>query len=298
MGLNYTDLLLLEEAARETGPVQSILTIGRLNLYLHPREVQYLAEARPGSMAGYSWASYCEPYLKRLLGAATIQALDFSDYEGADIIHDMNLALPSDMDQRFDIVIDGGSLEHIFNFPTAVLNVMRMAKVGGHVLISNPSNNLCGHGFYQFSPELMFRVLSPTNGYSMTKMLLTEHDFAHVERTPERQAVIVRDPKDVGRRALITAGRPTLVRSLAKKTAHIEAFPQPPQQSDYAEAWAKGTASADPSGGRIKSIGRVIYRSLMPARILRRVDNYRNRYNLTNRAFFTPYAASRRPPRV
>jgi hypothetical protein len=28
-----------------------------------------------------------------------------------------------------------------------------------------PANNQMGHGFYQFSPELFFRVFSQENGY-------------------------------------------------------------------------------------------------------------------------------------
>ena len=56
------------------------------------------------------------------------------------------------------MVIDGGLLEHVFDFPTAIRNCMRMVRQGGHLILNLPVNNFPGHGFYRFSPELVFRV--------------------------------------------------------------------------------------------------------------------------------------------
>ena len=53
----------------------------------------------------------------------------------------------------------------IFNFPVAIRNLMRMAKVGGQVFLTTPANNFCGHGFYQFSPELAYRIFALENGF-------------------------------------------------------------------------------------------------------------------------------------
>ena len=58
---------------------------------------------------------------------------------------------------QFNLAIDGGALEHVFNFPVAVANLMRLVKVEGAVYTQNPCNGLAGHGFCQFSPELMYR---------------------------------------------------------------------------------------------------------------------------------------------
>lgn len=53
---------------------------------------------------------------------------------------------------QFDLVIDGGTLEHVFSLPVAVANLMFLARKGGHILSANLANKLCGHGFYQFTP--------------------------------------------------------------------------------------------------------------------------------------------------
>jgi 2-polyprenyl-3-methyl-5-hydroxy-6-metoxy-1,4-benzoquinol methylase len=89
----------------------------------------------------------------------------------ASIIHDLNKPVPKELEERFDVVLDGG-LEHVFDFPQAIENAMRMTKIGGHLILETPANNLCGNGFYQFSPELFFRVLDSGNGFELERLYL------------------------------------------------------------------------------------------------------------------------------
>jgi 2-polyprenyl-3-methyl-5-hydroxy-6-metoxy-1,4-benzoquinol methylase len=105
---------------------------------------------------------YAEPLLE-MLGAKEIVSIDASAYEGCSIVHDMNQPISEHLKARFDLVLDSGSLEHVFNFPVAIKNCMEMVRLGGYLVTMNPANNCPGHGFYQFSPELFFRVLSETN---------------------------------------------------------------------------------------------------------------------------------------
>ncbi|MDR1149764.1 MAG: class I SAM-dependent methyltransferase, partial [Spirochaetaceae bacterium] len=81
-------------------------------------------------------------------GAVTVDSIDYSDYEGASIVHDMNLPVPGHLKEKYDCVWDGGALEHVFNYPTAIKNCMDMVKIGGHLILETPCNNQCGHGFY------------------------------------------------------------------------------------------------------------------------------------------------------
>jgi len=83
-------------------------------------------------------------FWRECIGAETIEAMDFSPYEGAMHIQVMNEPVPDKLVERFDAVIDGGSLEHIFNFPVAVSNLMRMAKVGGRVFMVDTCEQLSG----------------------------------------------------------------------------------------------------------------------------------------------------------
>ena len=72
---------------------------------------------------------YAEEFLS-ILGAKDLFAVDASDFEGAQIIHDMNRQIPDVLDSSFDVVLDGGTLEHIFNLPAALGNATRMVRLG------------------------------------------------------------------------------------------------------------------------------------------------------------------------
>ena len=62
----------------------------------------------------------------------------------------LNQPLSADLEEAFTAVVDCGSLEHVFDFPAAVRNCMRMVAVDGHSLSVTPADNWAGHGFYQF----------------------------------------------------------------------------------------------------------------------------------------------------
>jgi len=43
--------------------------------------------------------------------------MDYSDYEGAEIILDPNNIVLQEYHEKFDVVFDGGTCEHVFNVP-------------------------------------------------------------------------------------------------------------------------------------------------------------------------------------
>src|SRR5262249_13637464 len=125
-----------------------------------------------------------------LLGAREVASMDFSTYESASIIHDLNDPIPESLRRRYSLVYDGGTLEHVFNIYQALKNTMEMVAPGGHLLQASVANNFMGHGFWQFSPEMLFRAFSADNGYRVEAMLLHE-------RTPGGQWYLVSDPDEV-----------------------------------------------------------------------------------------------------
>ena len=134
------------------------------------------------------------------------------------------------MKRRFTVVFDGGSLEHIFNFPVAIRNCMEMVQCNGHFIGIVPCNNYMGHGFYQFSPELFFRIFTEENGFKMEKMIL-------YETSPMARWYQVFDPQEIGRRVEVRTRRNTLLIIQARKVAVKSLFTTTPQQSDYAAIW-------------------------------------------------------------
>jgi len=172
---------------------------------------------------------YCDAFLQ-LLGARELVTVDRSDFEGATLLHDLNLPFPEHLKESFDLVIDGGTLEHVFNYPAALSNCLELLRVGGHFLTITPAAGLMGHGFYQFSPELFFRIFSEERGFRLRKLVIfdcTKSDAPFYE---------MQDPALQGERSASPLGV-IMMAVLAEKIAHPPAVLEPPQQSDYAAIW-------------------------------------------------------------
>ena len=175
---------------------------------------------------------YAEPFFE-LLGATEIASIDASSYEGASLIHDLNDPIPGDWKGRFTAVVDGGSLEHVFDFPRALRNATELLAVGGHFLSIAPANNFMGHGFYQFSPELYFRVFVPANGFRLRVMLIQSC-------SSRSRWYRVLDPESVRGRVELQNALPTLIYVLAQKVDEKPFLTLRPQQSDYSAVWQAG----------------------------------------------------------
>jgi len=181
---------------------------------------------------------YAEAFLG-VLGAREPQSMDATAYEHASLVHDLNQPIPSELGGRFDVVLDGGTLEHVFNFQTALLNAMRMVKVGGRLILNAPANNYFGHGFYQFSPELFFRVLNQENGFQMERMVAIEYG-------PRRRWYEVLDPDLIRDRTPLVNSYMVLLYVQARKVSDGPARLHTPQQSDYRALWKANAAAPAP----------------------------------------------------
>lgn len=89
------------------------------------------------------------------LGFDTVDSLDYSDFEGSTFVWDLNTPIPKGMMDSYDLVFDGGTTEHVFNLPIALMNIGSMCKPHGFVIHAVPVNNWPDHGFYMFSPTLL-----------------------------------------------------------------------------------------------------------------------------------------------
>lgn len=98
------------------------------------------------------------------LGFPGMESLDFSAYEGATVVHDLNMPVPDSLHGQFDFIFDGGTIEHVFDVPAALRNVFHMLKPGGRFVSFNGMNGWPAHGIYQFNPELVWTFWARTAG--------------------------------------------------------------------------------------------------------------------------------------
>lgn len=245
MGVNQHDVSFLLAARRLGVSYEKTLTIGRQWLFATPAEL-IAGHRSAGVTLDRSTAERLvhegEPFAESVfahLGAQAVDSLDASSYEASTIVHDLNVPLPDRLHGRYSVVFDGGTLEHVFNFPQALKNCMQAVQVGGHFLTITPANSLLGHGFYQFSPELYFRALTHDNGYEIKTVLVrAAHNWARWRQ--------VADPERVGARVASSGPWPTFLCVLARRTSDVEPFTQWPQQSDYVTVWGGGTVAMSP----------------------------------------------------
>lgn len=255
MGLTYHDVKQLWTAGQDGASFEKTLMIGRQQLYLHPREVNDLRKlAGKTVLDGFKFGEYADPFLLDALGAKCVDVLDNSAYEGANIVRDMNVPIPDELGGQYDAVIDGGSIEHIFNVHVSVSNLLRLVKVGGRVFITIPANNLCGHGFYQFSPEFAFRIFSPDNGFELEKISFLVGKFPGMELVPVRATYSVADPQTVGGRVGLFSKNPVLLSVQARKVEDVVPFRRAPQQSDYVTAWDGKQGARSSTRAKLKQL--------------------------------------------
>jgi SAM-dependent methyltransferase len=93
----------------------------------------------------------------KLLGFAECRAADVSSFESADYLFDLNDPdVPAQLRESFDVVVDSGTLEHVFHVPNALANIFKLLRPGGRIIHISPSSNHVDHGFYMFSPTLFY----------------------------------------------------------------------------------------------------------------------------------------------
>jgi len=219
-------------------------------------------------------SGYVESFLRKI-GAETVQSVDATDYEGATDQYDLNGGLPGHFRCRFGSVIDGGTLEHVFNLPAALKASMNAVKVGGYFFSFTQCNNAMGHGFYQLSPEFFYRTLSDRNGFQLHDMFLAEGSFGKVPWFR------VADPGAIGRRVELVNDVQSYLLVAAQRIRDTPIFNEWPQQSDYAAAW--GRKSPDRNFDRITRTS-LNPREYMPSVLKRLVRLWR----LISRRRFAP----------
>jgi hypothetical protein len=248
MGLVTSRLRLLLQAKKDGVNFNSILTLGHQKININKKKLNYLKNEFKLNQEivddfDTDNRSFNNTFLKRILNVKNLSVMDYSDYQGANILHDLNYPIPETLEESFDVVIDGGTLEHIFNFPVAIENCMKMVRVGGSVFIFSMANNHCGHGFYQFSPELFFRIFDNNNGFETKSIALMRHPFPGAELSERQDCYKVIDPAILKRRNSLVSNSPLGIMVHAIKTKKIKIFRVYPFQSDYSNTWEEYNTS-------------------------------------------------------
>ncbi|MEQ9304209.1 MAG: hypothetical protein RJQ14_09860 [Marinoscillum sp.] len=81
--------------------------------------------------------------------------LDISDYEGANIIFDLNKPITPELQNRFDFVFTGGCHDNIHDPKSVLVNGAKMLKTGGRIMHYEAAQGLTGAYLY-FTAEWFY----------------------------------------------------------------------------------------------------------------------------------------------
>jgi SAM-dependent methyltransferase len=246
MGFELNTALFLQQAHADGCSFTRTATLGHQTLFLRYDAIR--AHFPALDAVALDRERYADRLLREAFGAHEVTSFDASDFEGATVVHDMNRPIAAEWHGRFDAVIEMGSLEHIFNFPVAIENLMRITAVGGRLFIVTPANNHFGHGFYQFGTDLFYRLLCAANGFEIERAYAFEHRYFGPEMGACGPWHEARDPAVVGVRPIVIGENPMLLMIRARRIAVEAGVLTIPQQSDYSAMW-KGHADSAPAPG-------------------------------------------------
>lgn len=160
-----------------------------------------LVEAGRADGLQASW-DIAKVFWHTFLAPASISAIDFA---GSAIAQRLDLNLPIDLGQRFDIVHNAGTLEHVFDIAQAFRNIHNLTRPGGVMIHHAPFVGWVDHGFYALQPTL-FWDLAEANGYHVAVMAYAEVKPPKLVSLATREAVLelARDGR-IGRNANLAA---------------------------------------------------------------------------------------------
>ncbi|MFQ5896858.1 MAG: hypothetical protein ACE5JN_01230 [Candidatus Methylomirabilia bacterium] len=190
MGLTVTTLRLIIRSVAELERRESVLTYGIQDVYatydelkraFHGMRQPYEEVGKSDRKLSSSRLFQERPFARnrgnvdasvlfRMLGFARYASLDLLDLDGPPTIrHDLNNPIPRDWEATQDLVVDAGTIEHIFDIKTALCNTARLVRERGMVIHASPVL-WYDHGFYGINPTLLvdfysangFRILDTT----------------------------------------------------------------------------------------------------------------------------------------
>jgi hypothetical protein len=172
--------VLLAESARRPLAGQ-VLVLGRQVVFPSPRDIVRLGRRFGRRLVIPEHDGVVLPsgrmsdrMLLSMLGFSDVTALDASPFEGAELVHDLNQPIGPDHRGRYDLVLDSGTIEHVFDQRAALANIHAALRTDGRVVHISPTHNYLDHGFYTFSPTF-FADWYQTNGWRIERLALIRH---------------------------------------------------------------------------------------------------------------------------
>ena len=109
--------------------------------------------------------------LFKMLDFSEVTSLDAFVNDNPTITHDLNTPIPREYHEKYDLIVDYGCLEHIFNVKQSIQNLVEMLKPNGVIFLYLPMLGWHNECFHNFQPPLFFDLFS-ANGFDEMRLFL------------------------------------------------------------------------------------------------------------------------------
>lgn len=122
-------------------------------------------------------ADHVDPFAKarafyrHLLGVNYYETIDL---HGTKAARRINLNRPFDPERQFDVVLNFGTTEHVFNQFEAFNTIHKLCAVGGFMVHGLPLSGGREHGFFNYHTTTFFDLCA-ANGYALTDIMWSQN---------------------------------------------------------------------------------------------------------------------------
>jgi SAM-dependent methyltransferase len=283
--------------------IGDVLLLGRQTMRLSPEHAADILRAQgldpaapaPGDDAidRRTRAAQRQRYIRddaffHMLGVERVRALDHTDYEGAELVHDLNTPIPDALANAADFLLDGSTLDNLFSPAAGLQNMTRLLRPGGRFLsVNGGTAHNCP---YAIPTGYWFLDYCALNRFADCRVYLIIHDR-------RRSNVFVLDPLDPNGPAIATSHVLAIV-AFAEKGPDTtwdripvqRQYAGPSLTAIYTEQGRRFARSSRPD--LVRSVGRP---TLVPSAAAWIEDYFRTRWNSAAR--FDRVPESGRPQR-
>ena len=130
-----------------------------------------------------------EDYFKSV-GFKEYKSIDINGaYNSLQFDLNKNISETYSYNEKYDLVINNGTGEHVFNQYALFLNFHNLTKLNGIMLNILPFIDWINHGFYNFNP-IFFADLAASNNYEIIKISLANRDGAELKLNNENLSIL------------------------------------------------------------------------------------------------------------
>lgn len=157
MAVDLPNFGILVSLIREHRP-KEILAFGHPDILLSDEELAgFGLEGDDGGAHAVLWQLGSELFV-----------VDRRHVAGVDKAEDLNFVLGDEYRSQFDMLIDSGTTEHVFNVGSVFCSVVKALRVGGIVYHCNPLA-MFNHGYWNISP-VAYHDFYTQNGFEIVRL--------------------------------------------------------------------------------------------------------------------------------